>query len=317
MKYTTRDHGIILADEAGTTLAKIEFPEISPDHFEITHTIVDESLRGQGIAGKLVGMAVLEIMKRGGDLTASCSYARKWIEKHGIRPYVTCHMTTSIDGRVTGAFLDSGAGFAAAADYYEINRRLKGEAFACGRVTMESSFTNGYKPDLSAFAGIEVPAGDYIAQKHPYYAVSFDRRGSVGWQENLIHDEDAGYDNCHIIEVLTEETPQEMLAYYRSIGVSYIFAGAQEMDIRTALCKLYSLFGIKRLLLEGGSIINGAFLKANVVDALSIVVTPVIADSTDLPLFDGSSLRAFTLGSAEILEHGSVWMQYSLAEEER
>lgn len=42
-------------------------------------------------------------------------------------------------------------------------------------------------------------------------------------------------------------------------GVSYIFAGKNDIDIKLALNKLYSIFGIKKLLLEGGSVINGAF----------------------------------------------------------
>jgi hypothetical protein len=126
--------------------------------------------------------------------------------KSELRPFVICHMVTSIDGKVTGDFLYSKKGTEVSATYYEINRRLKGDAFTCGRVTMESSFTNEFKPDLSKFSGVNVPDGDYIAMKHNYYAVSFDTCGKVGWTDSKIHDEDPGYDDCHIIEVLTEKT---------------------------------------------------------------------------------------------------------------
>lgn len=54
-----------------------------------------------------------------------------------------------------------------------------------------------------------------VAQKHDYYAVSFDRHSRVGWTDGRIYDSDPGYDDCHIIEVLSETTPKEMLAYYR------------------------------------------------------------------------------------------------------
>ena len=294
MKYKIFHSKISCVDDRGKELAKVTFPETSSNSYDIRHTVVDESLRGQGIAGKLVELAILEINRRGGALTASCSYAQKWIEKHGIRPYVTCHMVTSLDGKVTGSFLNSEIGLQSAEDYYEINRQLKGDAFVCGRVTMESSFTGSFKPDLSTFANADISTEDYVAQQHPYYAVSFDRYGGVGWKENFIHDADEGYDNCHIIEVLTEDTPTEMLAYYRSIGVSYLFAGEHDIDIYTALCKLYSLFGIKRLMLEGGSIINGAFLKADTVDELSLVVAPTSADADDEPLFFGCDSHTFT-----------------------
>lgn len=195
-------------------------------------------------------------------------------------------------------------------DYYEINRKLKSDAFACGKVTMESSFTGGFKLDLSSFADADIPKEDYIAQKHHYYAVSFDRHGSVGWTDSVIHDEDEGYDDCHIIEVLSKDTPVQMLAYYRSSGVSYIFAGEDDIDIHTALCKLHKVFGIKRLMLDGGSIINCAFLKADAVDELSLVVAPVTADADDKPLFYGCASHPFTGTSAKVMESGAVWLRY-------
>lgn len=59
------------------------------------------------------------------------------------RPYVICHMTTSIDGKVTGDFLNRKEREAAIEEYYRLNREIPAEAFACGRVTMEGSFTGG------------------------------------------------------------------------------------------------------------------------------------------------------------------------------
>lgn len=310
MKYTIYHSKISCIDDHGQEIAKVTFPEISPNSYDIRRTVVDEAYRGKGIAGKLIELAVSDINRRGGELTASCSYAQKWIELHGIRPYVICHMMTSLDGKVTGSFLTSEIGMQVSEDYYEINRKLKGDAFACGRVTMESSFTGGFKPDLAVFADADIPKEDYIAQKHHYYAVSFDRHGSVGWSDSVIHDEDEGYDDCHIIKVLCEDTPVQMLAYYRSIGVSYIFAGEHDIDIHTALCKLYTNFGIKQLKLEGGSIINGAFLKADAVDELSLMVAPVTADAEDKPLFYGCASHPFTGASAKVMSSGAVWLRY-------
>ena len=282
---------------------------IKENVFDISHTFVDESMQGRGIAAQLVRRAINEINRRGGEIRTSCSYARKYVEKNGIRPYVICHMMISIDGKVTGDFLYSKKGMEISETYYEINRQLKGDAFACGRVTMEGSFTNGFKPDLSAFASADVPSGDFAAMKHNYYAVSFDTNGKVGWTDSKIHDEDEGYNDCHIIEILSENTPKEILAYYRSIGVSYIFAGAESIDVKTALCKLYSLFGIKKLLLEGGSIINGAFLRAGAVDELSLVTAPIIADKNDKPLFMDSDMCEFRLKSVKPMQDNCVWVR--------
>lgn len=311
MEFLTYESKISCIDDNGKEVGKITFPKRENNVYEIKTTKVDESMQGQGIAGKLVQMAITEINKRGGEITASCSYAKKWIETHGIRPYIICHMMTSIDGKVTGDFLCSEKCLEVGETYYELNRNLKGDAFACGRVTMESSFTNGFKPDLSGFSDADIPYEDYIAQKHHYYAVSFDRHGKVGWTDSRIHDSDPGYDNCHIIEVLSETTPKEMLAYYRSIGVSYIFAGKDDIDINLALNKLYSILGIKKLLLEGGSIINGAFLRAGAVDNISQVIAPIVADKDDKPLFFDSSLTEFRMFECKEMSNGAVWIWYA------
>ena len=47
-------------DEEGTTIAEILFPKENDDTICITHTYVDDSLRGQGIAKKLVEKTPLE-----------------------------------------------------------------------------------------------------------------------------------------------------------------------------------------------------------------------------------------------------------------
>lgn len=227
------------------------------------------------------------------------------------RPYIVCHMVMSIDGKVTGEFLYKPECEAATEEYYRINREYKADAFACGSVTMEGSFTGGFKPDLSAFKGMKVAREDFVADKEAtYYAVSFDRTGRVGWTESRISDEDPGYDNAHIIEVLCEEVSDEYLAYLRSVGVSYLFAGKEEMNVTLAVKKLHQLFGIEKLLLEGGSIMNGAFQREGLVDELSLVQTPVIAGADGKTLFYDSVMENYELVKAESLEGGVNWLNY-------
>ena len=65
--------------------------------------------------------------------------------------------------------------------------------------------------------------------------------------------------DSHVIELLTEATPDEYKAYLREKGVSYVIAGSKELDCRIAMEKLYSLFHIKKLLLCGGGIADWSF----------------------------------------------------------
>lgn len=71
----------------------------------------------------------------------------------------------------------------------------------------------------------------------------------------------------------------------QSLDIPYIFAGEKEIDVKLALHKLKTLFNSETLLLEGESVINGAFERADVIDGLSLVVAPVIADKESKPLF--------------------------------
>ena len=204
------------------------------------------------------------------------------------RPYIICHMVQSLDGKVTGDFLYTPACEPATEIYYQLNRDLPSQGFACGRVTMEGSFTQGWYPDLTEFTGALVPAGDFVAQHNAdRFAVSFDRRGRLGWKESVIVDEDPGYGGCHIIQVMCEGVSPSYLAYLRKTGISYILAGIDDLDLPLALQKLKNLFGIETLLLEGGSVINGAFHKAGLIDELSLVVTPQTAKDEDYSLFYG------------------------------
>ena len=95
------------------------------------------------------------------------------------RPYVICHMTVSLDGKVTGEHLVRSNHSPASEVYYEINRNYKADAYACGRITMEGSFTGGWYPDLSGFEPADCPM-DYLVDKVTgFYAVAFDPHGRL------------------------------------------------------------------------------------------------------------------------------------------
>lgn len=199
------------------------------------------------------------------------------------RPFVVCHMLVSQNGRVTGDFLADAACAEACEAYYDLNRDDSAQAFACGRVTMEGSFTGGWQPEWEQWEDVAVPPGDYVAPAAGArrFAVAFDRCGRLGWKSACIEDADPGYGGSHVVEVLSSAVAPGHLAYYREVGVSYIIAD----EPGEALVRLRALFGVERLLLEGGAVLNEAFLTAGLVDALSLVHAPLMAEPGDAPLF--------------------------------
>ena len=117
----------------------------------------------------------------------------------------------------------------------------------------------------------------------------------------------AHYD--HIIEVLTHQVNRQHLTYLQSMDIPYIFAGDTEIDIEEALFKLKAYFGIHKLLLEGGSILNGAFQRAGVIDELSLVVAPMVASAEDKPLFTDAQMENYSLEDVQY-RNDSLWLNY-------
>ena len=228
------------------------------------------------------------------------------------RPYIICHMVQSIDGKVTGDFLNTSQCEKATEVYYEINREYCHNGFICGRVTMESSFTGGYRPDLTEYPYIESNDDFTDVELSEFYAVSFDPKGKVGWKDAFIDDEDPGYDMAQVIEVVSSKVDRKYLGYLRSVGIPYIFAGEDEIDVPLALNKLKKL-GIDTLLLEGGSVINGYFQRADCIDELSLVVAPVVSQIDGKPLFDNADITDFTLKECKEYGNSVLWMNYEKA----
>ncbi len=183
-------------------------------------------------------------------------------------------------------------------------------------IALEGSFTNGWYPDLSQYEPVKHDMDlkmDFILDAEymsSFYAVAFDPKGKLGWKSNKIVDEDPGYGDAQIIEVLTEQVDPRYLGYLESMEIPYIFAGESEIDVELALFKLKNIMGINNLLLEGGSVVNGYFERADMIDELSLVVASVIAGSEDKPLFMESKISDYKLNEIKQYENSVVWMNY-------
>jgi len=141
-----------------------------------------------------------------------------------------------------------------------------------------------------------------------------DARGKVAWGRA-----DIGGDP--IVAVLTEKVSDAHLAGLRNDGVSYIFAGERELNLALALEVLNQELRIKRLLLEGGGVRNGAFLRAGLIDEISLAIFPAVDGAKGAPcVFDSTAdeacavapFRSITLESSEVLDGGAVWLRYKL-----
>lgn len=227
------------------------------------------------------------------------------------RPRVICHMMMSLDGRIlTDGWPLSAEG---RKQYEEVHATYDGDGWLCGRVTMEQHFAQGVR------SGAEIarhhhgaPREDFVAPgKHDSYAFAVDTHGRLAWDTNDI-------DGDHVVAILCERVSDEYLAFLRGKGVSYLLAGAREIDLGLALEKIAARFALKTLMLEGGGKVNGSMLRDGLVDEVSVLVAPVADGREGAPaLFDvgGSHVtpQRLELESVEKRADGVLWLRYRVA----
>lgn len=232
------------------------------------------------------------------------------------RPKTIIHILSALDGKITGPFMGLPQARETSEEYGRIRAAYQADAWLYGTVTTKE-FTGFRRPVLDEGKG-SFPEGDYIAEKNAaLYYVSADALGEIGWESGTF--QKAGRPDMHVIEVLTEQAPGAYRAFLRERGVSYIVAGRDSLDCRTASRKLYQLFGIRTLLICGGGGINWTFLQQGVVDEISLVIAPAAdGECSTVTVFEKSPLltdsrpMGFHLKTAERIGKDGVHLLYTV-----
>lgn len=149
------------------------------------------------------------------------------------------------------------------------------------------------------------------------FVVSVDPKGELAFSSHI--SEKKGREPAHIIEALTEQAAPKYLAYLREKGGSYVFAGKEALDCGLLLQKLLNRFGIERLMVAGGGVMNWSFLSEGLLDEISLVVAPVADGSNtavsifeQAPFLPGHSPVGLTLQQSKVLEGKTGMIHYSL-----
>src|SRR5690349_18284769 len=228
-----------------------------------------------------------------------------------MKPYVISHMNTSIDGRTWGSRWRPAENRLAGL-FERIHEQLGNGSWLIGRVTgSEYAKADAYPDHPDEVFPREAW---FVRRDAAAYGIALDAHGKIAWGRA-----DIGGDP--IVAVLTEQVSDVHLAGLRRDGVSYIFAGERELDLALALDILNRELGIERLLLEGGGKSNGSFLRAGLIDEISLAICPAIDGARGGPhVFDSGEemagptapIRSMTLVGSEVLDGGAIWLRYRL-----
>ncbi|WP_018651120.1 dihydrofolate reductase family protein [Actinobacillus capsulatus] len=239
-----------------------------------------------------------------------------------MKPYhLYCHMTTSIDGKVSGNYLNNPQCEPYIADYYELFdiyfKQMKNGI--TGRVSVDENFTHYHKVNTDEFKGKTITRDDYIVpfDKETTFFIVLDTDGKLGWTKDNIAQMKIQYPtlkNSHIVSILSETVADDYLLYLQNIGVSYLFAGNRPLDLVLMLDKLHQKLGLNEILLTGGGTINGSFMQAGLIDTIILVQTPLVeSNANSISLFQSDQnnvLPRYELSKYDVLKSGALHLIY-------
>ena len=148
-----------------------------------------------------------------------------------MRPRVICHMLASVDGRIV---VDGWPLSAEERQHYEqVHAGYEPDGWLCGRVTMEP-FAGRVRPaaEVAREHSEGRPRDDFRASgDFDSFAFAVDPSGRLAWETNDISGD-------HVVAILSERVSDDYLAFLRDRGVSYLLAGARNLDFALALEKI-------------------------------------------------------------------------------
>lgn len=222
------------------------------------------------------------------------------------KPYIVCHMMTSVDGRIDCAMTEHLPGVQ---EYYETLARLNAPSCVSGRVTaqLEMSLSGEFSAKKNE------PLGEEKFSKKANsdgYEIVMDTKGTLLWNDDL-------GSRRPLLIVTAENVSKEYLEYLDSRHISWIACGKDRIDLKRACEILSESFGVKRMAVVGGGHINAAFLAAGLLDEVSILIGSGIDGREGMAaVFDGlpkdRPVTRLKLKSVTPYDSGAVWIRYGV-----
>ncbi len=216
-------------------------------------------------------------------------------------------MVESIDGRIDCGMVDKISGD----EYYTVLDSLGCSASVEGRVTMEHYYA---LPDKFV-AREDAPLGKkevFKAVDNNNFHICPDTHGTLQWESGTLDD------GRPLLILASENAPADYFSYLRQKGISYIATGKDRIDLADATDTLGREFGVKRLAVLGGGLINGGFLEAGLIDEVSLLLAPGIDGRGGWrAMFDGIADQskqptALKLISVEQLDNDVLGIRYEV-----
>jgi 2,5-diamino-6-(ribosylamino)-4(3H)-pyrimidinone 5'-phosphate reductase len=256
-------------------------------------------------------------------------------------PKIVIFNCTSLDGRMDGGVGQTDMGL-----YYQLASCWKVDAMLSGSNTMLAAFSGAAfsgaafgeddfgkddfgKDDFGEATSPEqsrpssaTSAGeneDETQELHPLatpYLVVVDSRGRIhNWAQ--IQAQPFWRQVIVLCACATPLPYREELARH---NVACIIAGEERVDLRQALEILYAEYGVRTLRVDSGGALNGALLRAGLVDEVSVLIAPVlVGGESPQSMFVAPDVTSpeqaipLKLAYCEQVGDGRIWLRYQVA----
>ena len=222
-----------------------------------------------------------------------------------MRPYIICHMMSLLDGRIDCDVTEQIEG---GDEYYEALDLLDCPSTLMGRVTMQMHYA---LPESFA-AEDKSPISDeqyHAAIEAKGYIIAIDTMGKLRWPQNQ-------FDGMPLLVITSEDCPKEYHNTLTKQHISWVATGKNGIDLPRAMEILCEEFGVERLSVTGGGNINGAFLKAGLLDEVSMMWCPGIDGRKGMAAaFDGldADIAPTKLQLMSVERMGeTIWAKYKV-----
>lgn len=222
------------------------------------------------------------------------------------RPYVICHMMTSVDGRIDCAMTEHLPGVQ---EYYDTLEALDAPTRVSGKVTaeLEMALPGKFQSERKTPIGKEIFSKKKDAEG---YEVVVDTCGTLLW-------EDSAEQARPLLILMSENASREYLTYLDERHISWIVCGKERVDLKRACEILIKEFGVERMAVVGGGHINAGFLAADLLDEVSVLIGSGIDGRGGMAaVFDGlpreRPVTPLKLSKVKPYESGAVWLRYTV-----
>lgn len=170
------------------------------------------------------------------------------------------------------------------------------------------------KSGAASLYGDFLPDDVVHREEHTTWLVVVDSRGRL--RSGYKGTDEPG---CHMLHLVSRKTPPAVLAFLQRERIPYLVAGDDRVDLRGAMGKLKTKLGVKCLVSEAVGRLNGALLRAGLIDEVDLVLRPELIGGETAPiLFQGPNLAddewptRLRLLDVRTLKSQYVWLRYEV-----